>query len=167
MNELPDFLKLSDADRDREAERQKRLRQDFFSRATQTGIELEAARAIILEDSLRESGLPDQLAENLAAQGRFTEAFQTAEDSDLKAFLKQCETAIYNRIECDCVPEIQVVEGKRIKLPKYRVIREAYSLLFGSYGYIVACTICDKWRFTTINPTYSGTPVSDLIRLKA
>lgn len=159
---LPDFLQLSSKDVKREKERQTRLKQEFNSRARQTPPEMEAARALIIEDSLRdalknESGeernrIKNQLSENLAQQGRFLEASQTAHDGDLKQFFEKAADAVFNREKCDCAGKIKKVAGVRLQMPKSRVIKEIYSIKEKVFGFLVECASCENWYFTATNP---------------
>lgn len=177
MDALPDFLRLSEDDLEREKKRQDRLRRDFNSRTKQTPIHEEMARAMILEESLRTSlanadddirdHIADRLADNLAAQGRFAEAATTASNEDLRTFYKRAAEAIYDNVECSDDGPVQSVGQTRIKLPKYRIIKEIYSLRTGQFGFIVECNICGNWTFLSDSPlpNYSE-PKSDLELLK-
>lgn len=173
--ELPDFLRLPKEARDAEAERQDRMRRDFHSRARQTGAEIEAARASIIERELKESIKEpddpqwDRLADVLGAQGRFTEAASTAINPDLKAFYEKAAGAVFgDSKDCECETATEIVGNTRIQLPKYHGIKEVYSMPAGAFGYLVACGNCDNWTFSRSNPSaYSGEPISDLVRLKA
>jgi hypothetical protein len=82
MPELPDFLHLDKAAREREENRQDTLRREFNSRARQSGPEIEMARAIIIEPSLRDAlnrvtdqaeyaEISNRLADNLSHRGGF------------------------------------------------------------------------------------------------
>jgi hypothetical protein len=161
--ELPDFLQLEPEAVEAEKRRQTRLKQEFNTRARQTPAELEAARALIIEDSLRaalkadhapneKSRIADQLAENLAQQGRFNEAAGLAEDEHAQAFYAKAADAIFNRQMCDCPARIEMVVGQRIQLPKFRVIKQVYSLKAASFGYLLECDRCAEWCFSTSNP---------------
>jgi hypothetical protein len=162
MANLPDFLQLSPDDVKREKERQKRLMQEFNSRARQTVSEMEAARALVIESDLREAlkgtkgeerrRVKNQLAECLAQQGRFLEASRTASGREAKVFYEKAADAVFNRIECGCPPKVESVEGVRIQLPKFRVIKEIYSIKAQSFGYLAECSVCGHWCFLTQNP---------------
>lgn len=179
MPELPDFLHLDKAAREREENRQDTLRREFNSRARQSGPEIEMARAIIIEPSLRDAlnRVTDQaeyaetsnrLADNLSAQGRFLEASETAVDKDIREFNGKAAIAVLEGTECSCPAGIAaVVAGQRIRLPKAHAIKQVYSIPAGVFGYLVECATCHNWTFTTANPAPSGPPVSDLVRLKA
>lgn len=152
------------------------MRRDFHARgARQTGAEIEAARASIIEGELKialKSAPADdppfnRLADALGAQGRFTEAAQTAIDPNLKAFYEKAADAVFgDGTECDCETAIEVVGNTRIRLPKYQSIKEVYSMREGTFGYLVACTSCDTWTFSRSNPNTEGEPISDLVKLK-
>lgn len=176
MEPLPDFLRLSEDDLARETERQDRLRRDFNSRAKQPPVQEEAARAMILETSLRASlenadadvknHIADRLADNLAAQGRFSEASTTASDESLRTFYKKAAKAIYDNSECLCDGRIENVGQTRIQLPKYRVLKQVYSLRAGQFGYLVECNVCGQWNFLGDDPLPARAPISDLELLK-
>lgn len=163
MTKLPDFLLLSKEAAERESARHLRLKQEFNSRARQTAPEMEAARALLIEDSLRQAlereqnapereRIQNQLAENLAAQGRFLEAAQTAFDDSLKEFYAKVSDALFKNAECECAPPIHIVDHHRIALPKYRVIKEIYSIPHSSFGFLVECARCAAWTFLLSSP---------------
>lgn len=163
MVELPDFLKLSPEAVEAETLRQTRLKQEFNSRARQTPAEMEAARALLIEDSLRQAfkteknpdektRIANQLGENLSQQGRFLEAAKVAKDKDAKKFYAKAADAVFNRIECGCSPRVEMVADQRIKLPKYRVIKEIYSLKMQAFAYLVECNKCGDWGVIGSNP---------------
>jgi hypothetical protein len=173
---LPDFLNLSDEDVKREKQRQERLRLDFNTRAKQSSIELEASRAAVLMDSLIQSvktakgndkiRAKNQLAEAYAAQGQFLKAAQTAADKGERAFYRKAADAVFNGKECLDGPNIHMVDGRNIRLPKHRVIREVNSLKAGCFGFLVECNTCHQWTFMGSNPLPVGDK-SDLEMLRA
>jgi hypothetical protein len=171
--DLPDFLQLSEDAVKREEERQRRLRQEFGTRARQTPAEMEAARALIVEDSLRKAlatgeeteRVSNQLAENLAMQGRFLEAAQTAVDEQAKEYYQKAFDALTSG-ECDCAPKTTIVDHHRIQLPKYRVIKEIYSIPAGHFGFLSECSRGGHWCFLSNNPVPPAEPQNDLERLK-
>lgn len=180
MAELPDFLQLDKPAREREENRQDKLRREFHSRARQSGAEIEAARAIIIEPELRtalktnpipeeKTSLLNRLADNLSQQGRFFEAAATAVDKDIKDFNQKAADAVFEGQTCSCEPPIETVQGRNLRLPKYRIVKEIYSLKAGRFGYLVECGTCGNWMFSDTNPIpqHSGKPVSDLERLRA
>lgn len=177
MEPLPDFLQLSDDDLEREKQRQDRLRRDFNSRVKQAPVQEEMARAMILEESLQTSltnadadirdHIADRLADNLAAQGRFVEAATTASNEDLRTFYKKAAEAIYDNSECACDGKIESVGQTRIQLPKYRVLKEIYSLKSGQFGFLVECNACGQWNFLANDPLPErNESISDLELLK-
>lgn len=176
MEPLPDFLKLSEDDLEREKQRQDRLRRDFNSRVKQSPVQEEMARAMILEESLRTSHtsagddirnhIADRLADNLAAQGKFAEAATTASDESLRTFYKKAAEAIYGNSECACDGKIESIGQTRIQLPKYRVLKEIYSLKSGQFGFLVECNTCGQWNFLANDPLPQSESKSDLELLR-
>lgn len=165
--ELPDFLKLPEEDVAREKHRQERLRQEFNSRARLSPAEQEAGRAQAIEPTLRQSlratkdpaekmRLKSQLAEAQAAQGHFLQASRTTGVKEERAFYKKAAEAIFNGRECPCSPPLETVNGKTIRLPRYRAIKEVNSLKHHQFGYIVECNRCGNWAFVGSNPLPEG-----------
>jgi len=168
MKALPDFLLLPEADVAREQQRQENLRRDFNSRARLLPVEVEMARSLVIEEDLRQTlkaqkgralkqQTKNQLADIVAAQGRFLEAAQLTNDKDAKAFFKKAAEAIHNGKECPDTGPLERVADNVIKLPKYRVIKQVYSIKLGQYGYLSECATCGNWVFLGSDP--SPTPV--------
>ncbi len=173
MTILPDFLHLPKDAVERETERQRRLKQEFHTRARQTPVEMEMARAMVVEESLREalaSGheverVSNQLAENLSQQGRFIEASEIAINAQAKEYYQKAGEAL-RATECECAPMTAIVEHHRIKLPKYHVVKEVYSIPAGHFGFLVECGRSGHWCFLGNNPNPSAPQQNDLERLK-
>ena len=186
---LPDFLLLPEADVARELKRQENLRRDFNSRARLSPAEIETARALVLEQNLRETlrtqegreirrQTKNQLADVVAAQGRFIEAAELTTDRDALEFFQKAALAIFypEEGECDCGERVETVGQNRIKLPKYRVIKQVYNLKLGQFGYLVECNACGEWIYLGSDPTPTqispndfdaeNPPPNDLERLK-
>lgn len=164
MQDLPDFLKLDPEQIAAEADRQDRLRREFNSRARLSGVQIEFARALIIEKEIRKdleadrpmvekAQLSDRLAEVLAAQGRFIEASQTTPNSEQAEFYDKAARAIFDNEECDCGRKtVAGPNGTQLRLPKYREIRPVYSLKVGAFGHLLECNTCGMWMFSTSNP---------------
>jgi hypothetical protein len=161
--DLPDFLLLPEADIAREKRRQENLRRDFNSRARLSPAEVEAARSFVIEEDLRRTlktqrgrelrrQTRNQLADVISAQGRFTEAAQLTSDKQAKEFFKKAADAIFHRKECTDTGKIETIAGATIRLPKYRVIKQVYSMKLGQYGYLAECNTCGNWVFLGSNP---------------
>jgi hypothetical protein len=171
--DLPDFLRLSDEQIGAERERQARLRADLSARVRLTPAQTEYARGMVLEPELRsewehsqeDPGLSGRLAEAVAAQGRFIEAARYATDPAAKGFYAKAAEAVFDNEQCGCDPPIRAVDGgTRIKLPRWRTIKEIYSLPHQKFGYLVECSDCERWVFLTDDPT--PTPVTEQEFLK-
>lgn len=186
---IPDFARLSDADAERETSRQERLRRDFNSRIRLSPAEIEAGRAQILTENLAQAvetapdtvegdRLRSQLAEQYAAQGYFLKAAETEPNPEEQEFYTKVAEAVNREpnTRCECAEESRTVGKARIRLPKYRVIKEINSLPAGAFGFLVECNSCGEWFFTTNNPLPKaidpkdfdpGTTPNDLDTLKA
>lgn len=188
MEDLPDFLKLSEEQIEAEKVRQDRLRRDHNMRVRQSGAQTEFARALIIEEEIRKelestnrpavelNQLHDRLAEVLAAQGRFIEAAQTAVDADQQEFYRKAAAAVYDATECECGNKLAAgPNGGQLRLPKYRVIKEIYSLKTGQFGYLSECSTCGNWVFLSNSPApaeidpkdFNDETPNDTQRLKA
>lgn len=160
---LPDYLQLSDHQIAREKERQDRLRKSFNSRVRLSPAASEAARAQILEPSLRDAikdaGSVDDLkqaknrfAEAVAAQGRFKEAAEYTSDPVAEEFYRKAADTIFNGRECSCAGPLSSAGGRTVRLPKYRTIKEIYSLVLGQFAFLVECNKCQNWAVLGSDP---------------
>lgn len=163
MADLPDFLQLTDEQRANEAKRQERLRRDFNSRTRLSSAEIEAARAMILEGDHRraweESEGSDKdlastrLAETVAAMGRFVEAAELTADPLARSFYETATAAIGTKAACLCAAPTASISGKTVRMPKYRVLKQIYSLSDADFGYLALCNVCERPFFMTSDPT--------------
>lgn len=160
---LPDFLQLSHHEKAREKERQERLQKDFNSRGKQTPVDYEHSRAMILEPDLKKAikeaktaeeraNAKSRFAECLAQQGRFLQAANFTSDKDAKKFYKAAAEAVFNGRECNCAPPLEMVDNKSRRLPKYRTIKEIYSMKLGHSAFLVECNKCKNWAVLGSQP---------------
>lgn len=160
-NPLPDFLRLSSEQVDAEKKRQEQLRTMFNSRVRLTPAQSEFWRGQMIEGVVE----GERLAEAVAAQGRFLEASEIAE-KEAKEFYQKAAEAVHDNTPCLCPAPTSSVQGRMLKLPKYRVIKGIYSLQQGSFGWLVECNTCHLWTFSGSNPNPEREPKSDLELLK-
>lgn len=164
MVDLPDFLLLPEADVARELKRQENLRRDFNSRARLSPVEIEMARSLVIEKDLRHTleqqtgeelraQTQNQLADVIAAQGRFTEAASLTSDEQTKEFYTKAGKAIWDSEECADGERVEAVGQDRLRMPKYRVLKQAYSLKTGQFGFLCECNTCGNFVFLSSDPT--------------
>lgn len=93
-----------------------------------------------------------RLAEALAAQGKFIEAARHAPTKEMRAFYLQIDEAIWKDDEdlCGCPAEVRVVGQDRIILPKFRVVREVFSLKHCAAMNLLECNACANWNVRSL-----------------
>lgn len=184
MTNLPDFLRLTDEQRANEEKRQDRLRREFNSRARLSSAEMEFARAMILETDHRraweesdgddKASAGSRLAETVASMGRFLEAAALTGDETARSFYEKASAATQAKLGCKCEAPLASVAGKTIRLPKYRVLKQIYSMPAATFGYLAECNVCGSPFFMTNDPTpkpidanefIAGTAPNDIDRL--
>jgi hypothetical protein len=151
-------LRLSDAQIAENKRRQDDLRRKFNSRTKLSPADNERARAIVLEDSLRDNlklvhgnskksvVLEKQLAESLASQGKFKEAAEYSTGKEKEFYLKVDSAVWADDDLCECEAPKEAVAGKLLELPKHRLIKQVYSLKHGVVMNLLECQTCGEWN---------------------
>lgn len=135
------------------------MRRKFNSRLKMTAEDHERAQSFILEDTLKQSLaairskkkskiVKRQLAEALAAQGRFTDAKFTTDLVREKKYYQRLNDAIWKDDEdlCKCEPKPEAVAGALLQLPKYRVLKQIFSLRDMKMVNLLECNVCGDWN---------------------
>lgn len=150
----PEFLTRTKEQVEAEKRRQDELRRKFNSKMRLSGAELERARALIMEDELRARGSWEQLADNLAKQGRFDEAAQIHPDSEIKDYYRRVWEAVWSDDDdlCDCKQPKANHNGKMVLLQKYQHLRDIYSLREGREVPLLKCLICGDMNARSLTP---------------
>lgn len=159
MSALPDFLELSPEQLAQNKRQQDVLRRKFNSRLKMSAEEQERAQSLILEDTLKQSLnairskkkskiVKRQLAEAVAAQGRFTDAKALTDLVREKKYYQKINDAIWKDDEdlCKCEAKPEAVGGTLLQLPKFRVLKQIYSLRDMKMVNLLECNVCGEWN---------------------
>ena len=184
MESLPDFLTLSKAQIAENARQQDDLRLKFNTRLRTTPLEDERAKAMILEPTIRESIIlieeadaeaekhrrgrkpkvqkdsvrlalaKMRLAENLASQGKYLEASQTAPTTELTDHYKQISDAVFSDDEdlCECERPTGVVGNDVLEFPRHRILGYVYSVKHAREMPLLQCQVCGEMNVRSLTP---------------
>ncbi|HXG85965.1 MAG TPA: hypothetical protein VNI84_18230 [Pyrinomonadaceae bacterium] len=94
------------------------------------------------------------LAEMLAAQGKFLDAArQTTIPVERELYRKTAEAIARDDNDlCDCPAPTGGVAGQILVLPKYRIVRQVYSLSAAAEVSLLECIVCGEWNARDLTP---------------
>lgn len=162
-----DFLELSDDEIKKEQIRQDILRRKFNSRLKLTPQEEERARAMIIEEDLKRNlsllhkqkakkekhKIRRRLAEIVATQGRYLEASKITPVKSEKGFYKDIAEAVLKNDDdlCQCdIPKEATDSGELLELPKFRNLKQIYSIKHGKFMNLLECNVCGVWNVRSL-----------------